>query len=421
MPETRLEYYLLAFLMMILTIGLLGFQLWMRERRRDALMKADERASVEGRERRRLDLEEKRLEAEESARYSEERARDQAADRATAQNSGAGSGGYIVIELPEKERPMFHDLLKGFEDYAKLKGYHIAFSIDSSHEGRIAFKFTVKNDGFVVGQERVRQDFKEYIEQVRTKDIDELDKLPVITSIEEHHYLVAVLKSRLSFLQHSYKLAKTTATYYESLIMGTRSFPALPHASVIVQTGGNMDSRKYEAVNSQRLIQGDSNTYTDSSVNIGQSFNERQERIAALDDYIGVCCWKDRPLQLHNPAVEQLLPDGKWFYVGGAYQDLPAPFWKKLEPGTKFQGEIRIIDPYRKLSVPGGFDMQPGYSLPISGKHRARITYSHARPIYPNDAKERPRNAFVNAYSDPFDIPSKENPSTGPHPKDKEL
>jgi len=85
--------------------------------------------------------------------------------------------------------------------------------------------------------------------------------------------------------------------------------------------------------------------------------------------YIGLCCWKDRPLMLHNPAVEQLLPDGKWSYVGGASQDLPAPIWKRLEPGANFEGKFGIIDPYRKLSVPGGFDMEPGYSLPIRGKH----------------------------------------------------
>jgi len=284
MVQMKFEYYLLLLFTIIFGFGLFAYWVWLRERRRDAHMKAQELEATNRRETKRLEMEEKRLEAEENARYSEERTREEAA---TAQNSGTGSGGYIVIELPEKERPMFHDLLKGFEDYAKLKGYHIAFSIDSSHEGRIAFKFTVKNDGFVVGQERVRRDFKEYIEQVRTKDIDELDKLPVITSIEEHNYLVAVLKGRLSFLQHSYKLAKTAASYYEALIMGTRSFPALPQASVIVQTGGNMDSRKYEAVNSQRIIQGDGNSYTDSSINIGRSFTERQERVAALDDVIG--------------------------------------------------------------------------------------------------------------------------------------
>lgn len=59
--------------------------------------------------------------------------------------------------------------------------------------------------------------------------------------------------------------------------------------NIIVQTGGTMDSRNYKAVGSSRMIQGESNTYTDSSVNIniGQSFNERQARISALDDVLG--------------------------------------------------------------------------------------------------------------------------------------
>jgi hypothetical protein len=123
--------------------------------------------------------------------------------------------------------------------------------------------------------------------------------------------------------------------------------------------------------------------------------------------FIGVCCWKDRPLHLHNPAVEQLLPNGEWSYVGGSFTELPAPFWKRLEPGSHFQGDIRIADPYRKLSIPGEFDMQPGYFLPILGNHRIGIRYSHTRPIDPKNAKERPRNKFVKAYSAPFEIPPK--------------
>jgi hypothetical protein len=43
-------------------------------------------------------------------------------------SSGLGSGGYIVVDMPENEGPLFHDLLKGFEEFAKLKGYNIAFS-----------------------------------------------------------------------------------------------------------------------------------------------------------------------------------------------------------------------------------------------------------------------------------------------------
>jgi hypothetical protein len=132
--------------------------------------------------------------------------------------------------------------------------------------------------------------------------------------------------------------------------------------------------------------------------------------------FIGVCCWKDLPLQLHNPAVDQLLPDGKWTYVGGNFTELPAPFWKRLEPGSHFQGDIRIADPYRELSIPGDRDMRPGYFLPIRGKHRIRIRYSYIKPIDPTVAKERPRNKFVEAHSDTFEIPpeEKEKPTALP-------
>jgi hypothetical protein len=51
-----------------------------------------------------------------------------------------------------------------------------------------------------------------------------------------------------------------------------------------------MDSRQYNAVNSTRLLQGDSNSVDDSSSNIdiriGQSFNERQDQIGALTSLI---------------------------------------------------------------------------------------------------------------------------------------
>src|SRR5580704_4464739 len=114
-------------------------------------------------------------------------------ERDVSSSAGVGSGGFIIMDMPDKDRPLFHDLLKGFEDFARLKGYIIAFSIDSTFAGRIAFKFTIKDDGLVVGPERVRRDFAEYVDQVRNKDIDDLDNMPVVTSLEEHHLLVTVL------------------------------------------------------------------------------------------------------------------------------------------------------------------------------------------------------------------------------------
>jgi hypothetical protein len=220
-------------------------------------------------------------------------AREAIEERAAVSNSGAGSGGYILIDMPEKDRPFFHDLLKGFEDYSKLKGYTLAFSIDSSYDGRIGFKFTVKNDGIIVGPERVRQDFKEYVENIRTGEADDLDHIPVIVNMEEHNYLVTQLKLRINFLQHSHRAAQTTMKHYENLLTSMRTFPVLPVQNIILQTGGSMetrhqlDSRSYSATHSQNVNQGDNNTLTDNSINIGKSFNEKKERLDTLDDVIG--------------------------------------------------------------------------------------------------------------------------------------
>ncbi|MBZ5509161.1 MAG: hypothetical protein LAO78_27185 [Acidobacteriia bacterium] len=208
-----------------------------------------------------------------------------------ALSSGTGSGGYIVVDMPENERPLFHDLLKGFEDYAKLKGYTIAFSIDATFDGRIAFKFTIKGGGVTVGPERVRKDFAEYVERLRSKDIDELEDLPVVTSIEEHNLLVTMLKNRIAFLKHSYQLSQNAIRYYEGLMANMRTFPALSAPSVVVHTGNMesqhyMDSRSYNATNSRNVAQGDSNMLMDNSIQIGNSFNERQERIEAVEDLI---------------------------------------------------------------------------------------------------------------------------------------
>lgn len=284
----------LASLSILLAFLALTITLWFRERQRNAGLKFTEQQRQEAWEEKRLELDRHRIEveierdhlrmqAEEKALYE---ARRVAEEKLEADASGAGSGGYIVIDMSEKERPLFHDLLKGFEDYANLRGYRIAFSIDSSFDGRIAFKFTIKNDGVVVGPERVRQDFKEYVERVVKGDIEKIDEMPVIINFEEHQLMVAMLKNRISMLQHNYNLSQTAVQFYSGLLAQIRTFPALPAPTVIVQTGGQMDSRNYTATNSSRLIQGESNSYIDSSVNIDGSFNDRQERIATLDDVI---------------------------------------------------------------------------------------------------------------------------------------
>jgi hypothetical protein len=273
------EFLLLTGIITLLMLGMVLMQIWMREARHRRAVE-DKR---EEREARRIELEEKRLAADEDARYE---ARRQQENALAAERAGTGSGGYIVMEMSEEDRPHFHDLLKGFEDYARVKGYQISFSIDASTDGRIAFKFTVQNDGVIVGPERVRKDFEEYVAKVRNGEVDDLDDMPMVISPDEHNLALNMLKSRVIFLQQRQKLTENVNKHYEWMLAHVRTFPALPAPTVVVQTGGNMDSRNYNAVNSQRLIQGDSNAYEDSSLNIGGSFAEKQVRISALDDFV---------------------------------------------------------------------------------------------------------------------------------------
>ena len=45
--------------------------------------------------------------------------------------------GLLILDMPDDQRSIFHDVLKGFEDYARLKGYSIQFSIDSAMPNKI--------------------------------------------------------------------------------------------------------------------------------------------------------------------------------------------------------------------------------------------------------------------------------------------
>ncbi|MCX5895880.1 MAG: hypothetical protein NTZ51_08640 [Proteobacteria bacterium] len=185
--------------------------------------------------------------------------------------------------MPDDHRPLFHDLLKGFEEYARLKGYGVSFSIDATFKNRIAFKFTLTDPGVVVGTERVRQDLKEYLDRVKRGD--NLDDLPVITSLEEHEVVVTTLKNRLSFLQHSYNLAKNAAEFYEGLIRKAITMPVLPAQSIVVQTGGSLSAPTYSAVNSPQALIGNGSR-ADNSVRIALSFKELQEQIHGIDEIL---------------------------------------------------------------------------------------------------------------------------------------
>lgn len=153
--------------------------------------------------------------------------------------AGPEGGGYILLELPEAQKPLFHDLLKGFEDYAGLRGYRIQFSVDGSVANRIAFKFTIMEPGIGVSTTQVKHDLQEYIRKVQRGD--SLDDLPMVLPEQEHNALLLAMKNRISFLQHTYAAQKNVIGYYEATLrhISRVDVPIMPSQTFYLQSGGS--------------------------------------------------------------------------------------------------------------------------------------------------------------------------------------
>ena len=96
------------------------------------------------------------------------------------QNNFNNLGGYINIEIPEDHKSLFHDFLKGFEDYASIRGYQVSFSSDTTENGTFSFKFTIKDSGITVSTSKVKEDFNDYLRKVESGE--SLDDLPIVTN-----------------------------------------------------------------------------------------------------------------------------------------------------------------------------------------------------------------------------------------------
>ena len=259
-----------------ISIGLYFLMLWLRDRKEQRKIQ-ERQFDIEREERyRQMKLQEEQIK--------------QAMDSAAQQMSGLGSGGFIVLDLPNEQRALFHDLLKGFEEYAMLKGYKISFSIDSSLSNKIAFKFTLADEGVNISVDKVKKDLKEYIDKVQSGE--PLGDLPIVLPKEEHNLIVTTMKNRINFLQHSYNLKKNAVEFYENLLqkISYQNMGIFPTPNIMIQTGGKFDSKNYKAIGSSHLIQGNENEYIDESIStnitIENSFNKRKEQINILEDLI---------------------------------------------------------------------------------------------------------------------------------------
>ena len=202
-------------------------------------------------------------------------------------NQSVDLGGYVTIEMPDERKSLFHDLLKGFEDYAAIKGYKVSISIDSSQNGKLSFKIAIDDFGVVGTRDSVKNDLNEFIEKI--KNGDSLDDLDEVIGNLDHARLIMALKNRIQMLQSHYDVQKNVNEYYQTF------FSQLPTQSIShtqpinIYNGDNqMDKRKYISNNSANVMQGDnhSNLIEGNSINIGATLSEKNERVEGLNELI---------------------------------------------------------------------------------------------------------------------------------------
>lgn len=208
-------------------------------------------------------------------------------------------GGYIVIDMPEDQKRMFYDVLKGFEEFALLKGYSVSFSFNGSVPDKVAFKFTILDKGVSVSSKKVQDDLKDYI--ARVQNGDSLDDLPIVLPGAEHAALVLVMRNRINFLQHTYSAMKNVVDFYERILRegGLGQIGLAPAQNFYLQGGGAMSSKNYTAIGSSRVVQGEDNE-VDQSVHVAESFIEKKEQIENIEALIQALTNVNQPAPTQN-------------------------------------------------------------------------------------------------------------------------
>jgi hypothetical protein len=193
--------------------------------------------------------------------------------------------GYILLRMPDAQKPIFLELLRGFEEFAKLKGYRLSFAFDGSLQDQIAFRFTILEGGIAVSTERVRRDLQDYVTRVQSGS--SFEDLDVIIPAEEHHTTLMILKNRLSFLQSSYTAQRNVLRLYENIIKDFGKIQPSASPAFYIQAGGTMNPANYSAINSQQIAQGQGirmigNT-SQMEIYIGNTFAERKEIVEKIE------------------------------------------------------------------------------------------------------------------------------------------
>ena len=175
-------------------------------------------------------------------------------------------GGYVFVSIPDEYKSFFHDTIKGFEEFAKIRGYRVSIAIDTTPPGKVGFRFTILDRGVTVSTETVKRDVDEYI--ARFRETDTLDDMPIIIDPIEHERLKAVISTRFITVKNNAEMYQATANVYKHIInemrqLTTSGIGYMPYNPMIInqidQGGSYMAGDSYSANQSPGAAVGKNN------------------------------------------------------------------------------------------------------------------------------------------------------------------
>ena len=207
-------------------------------------------------------------------------------------------GGYVFVDVPDDYKGLFHDTIKGFEEFARLKGYRVGIAIDTTPPGKVGFRFTILDQGVTVSTETVRSHVDEYIAKLNESESDAFDHLPIVIDPVEHKRLTTALSARFTMVRNNAEMHKIAADFYKHLVLEMVQFKNggvsyLPASSIIVHNqlehgGSQMTRDTYSADHSPGAAVGKDNTASikGSTITIGSTFNKKNEQVNGLSELI---------------------------------------------------------------------------------------------------------------------------------------
>jgi hypothetical protein len=216
--------------------------------------------------------------------------------------------GYVFMPVDEAKKSIFTEILKGFEEYAKLKGYSASLSIDTSIKNKVGFKFTLHEDGVSVSTKKVKDDINEYINKLMSGGT--FDDMPILITPEEHSAVIGTLKARLKYMEYTHALEKENKEFFQGLVnkITSSSISHQPANINLIQEGIGMDSRSYSATNSANVVQGDesANVIENSTIQIGKNIAEINSQLDLLKDALGAIESESKVNESLKPVVRHL-------------------------------------------------------------------------------------------------------------------